>query len=69
MRVECDRGGSGEEWRETAVVYWGGGSGEASMDNKVSLVLLFSLSIMLLLPLFLSMLWLSASIWSELASY
>jgi hypothetical protein len=69
MHVECDRGGSGEEWRETTIVYWGGGSGEAIMDNKVSLVLLSSVSILLLLALFVYMLWLSASFWSELASY
>jgi hypothetical protein len=68
MRVECDCGGSGEEWRETAVVYWGGGSGEAIMDNKVSLVHLSSVSILLLLPLFVYMLWLSASFWSECCS-
>jgi hypothetical protein len=68
MRVKCDRGGSREEWRETAVVYWGGGSGEASMDNKVSLVFLSSVSILLMLPLFVSMLCSSTSFWSECSS-
>jgi hypothetical protein len=46
MRVEaaaCHHGGSGELWSETVVVYWDGGSGAASRDTKVSLVLLFTL--------------------------
>jgi hypothetical protein len=47
--VVGDCGTSGEQWREKVVIYWDGGSGAASTNNKVAKVslhlLLFSLSL------------------------